>query len=118
MIRPFHLPSFLLADHSQANGQVEVTNWTILKNLKTRLKKSKSEWVEYLPSILWAYHTTSRIPTSKMPFSMVYETKSVILVEIEMPNFRTSNFDKENNEFKLRLNLDFLDEKRDLAEVR
>ena len=36
---------------------------------------------------------------------MVYGTESVIQVEIGMPNFRTSNFDKENNETELRLNL-------------
>ena len=38
--------------HPQANGQVEVTNRTILRNLKARLEKSKTEWVEDLPSIL------------------------------------------------------------------
>ena len=37
--------------------------------------------------------------------------------EIGMPNFRTSNFDKKNNEIELRLNLDLLDEKRERAVV-
>ena len=41
--------------HSQENGQVEVTDRIILRNLKVRLEKSKSEWVKDLPSILWAY---------------------------------------------------------------
>ena len=49
---------------------------------------------------------------------MVYEIESVIPVEIGMPNFRTSNFDKENNEIELRHDLDLLDEKRERAEVR
>ena len=35
-----------------------------------------------------------------------------------MPSFRTSYFDKENNEIELRLNLDLLGEKRERAEVR
>ena len=35
-----------------------------------------------------------------------------------MPSFRISNFDKENNEAELRLNLNFLDEKREQVEVR
>ena len=48
---------------------------------------------------------------------MVYGTKSVILVEVGMPSFRTSYFDKENNKIDLRLNLDLLDEKREKAEV-
>ncbi|GFS38847.1 hypothetical protein Acr_00g0059780 [Actinidia rufa] len=87
--------------HPQANGQVEVTNQTILRNLKARLERSKSEWVEELSNILWAYHRTSRIPTGETPYSMVFGTKSVILVKIGMLSFRTSNFSKENNEIEL-----------------
>ncbi|GFY89059.1 hypothetical protein Acr_06g0009990 [Actinidia rufa] len=104
--------------HPQANGQVEVTNHTILRNLKARLERSKSEWAEDLPSILWAYHTTSQIPTGETPYSMVFGTESVIPVEIGMPSFRTSNFDKESNEAELRLNLDLLEERREKAELR
>ncbi|GFY91031.1 hypothetical protein Acr_07g0012270 [Actinidia rufa] len=77
--------------HPQANGQVEVTNRTILRNLKARLDRSKSEWAEDLPCILWAYHTTSRIPTGETPYSMVFGTE---------------------------LNLDLLEEKREKAELR
>ena len=64
-----------------------------------------------------AYHTTSRMPTGKTPYSMVFGIESVIPVEIGLPNFRTSNFDKENNEIELRLNLDPLNEKREMAEL-
>ena len=35
-----------------------------------------------------------------------------------MLSFKTLNFDKENNEAKLRLNLYLLDEKREQAEIR
>uniref|UniRef100_A0A2N9EH15 Uncharacterized protein n=1 Tax=Fagus sylvatica TaxID=28930 RepID=A0A2N9EH15_FAGSY len=41
--------------HPQANGQVEVTNRTLLKQIKTRLEGAKTMWVEELPSVLWAY---------------------------------------------------------------
>ena len=61
---------------------------------------------------------TSKIPMGEMPYSMVYGTESVILVEIGLPSFRISNFNKENNETELRLNLDLLDERRKIAEVR
>ncbi|GFZ19945.1 hypothetical protein Acr_28g0006500 [Actinidia rufa] len=104
--------------HPQANGQVEVTNRTILRNLKARLERSKSEWAEDLPSILWAYHTTSRIPTGETPYSMVFGTESVRPVEIGVPSFRTLNFNGKGNEGELRLNLDLLDEKRERAELR
>uniref|UniRef100_A0A2N9GLN6 RNase H type-1 domain-containing protein n=1 Tax=Fagus sylvatica TaxID=28930 RepID=A0A2N9GLN6_FAGSY len=35
--------------HPQANGQVEVTNRTLLKQIKTRLEGAKNMWVEELP---------------------------------------------------------------------
>ena len=60
----------------------------------------------------------SRIPTNETLFYKVHGSESVIPVEIRMPSFRTSNFDKEKNETKLRLNLDLLDGKKDRAEVR
>ena len=41
--------------HPQANGQVEVTNRTLLKIIKTRLEGAKGIWPEELPSMLWAY---------------------------------------------------------------
>ncbi|GFS29293.1 hypothetical protein Acr_00g0006120 [Actinidia rufa] len=88
------------------------------RNLKARLERSKSEWAENLPSILWAYHTTSRIPTGETPYSMVFGTESVIPVEIGMPSFRVLTFDKETNEAELRHNLDLLEERRESAQLR
>jgi hypothetical protein len=38
--------------HPQANGQVEVTNRSLLKLIKTRLEGAKRLWLEELPSIL------------------------------------------------------------------
>ncbi|XP_075658773.1 uncharacterized protein LOC142628594 [Castanea sativa] len=54
--------------HPQANGQVEVTNRTLLKIIKTRLEEAKEIWPEELPSVLWAYRTTVRTPTRETPF--------------------------------------------------
>ena len=54
--------------HPQANGQVEVTNQSLLKIIKTWLEKAKSIWPDELPSILWPYRTTARTPTGETPF--------------------------------------------------
>ena len=54
--------------HPQANGQVEVTNRTLLKIIKTWLEGAKGIWPDELPSVLWAYWTTARTPTGKTPF--------------------------------------------------
>ena len=83
--------------HNQKNNQVVVANRTILRNLKTRLKKSKGGWTYDLPSMLWAYHTMSRIPMGETPYSLVYGTKAIIPVEIGMPTFHMENFNKEAN---------------------
>ena len=44
--------------HLQANGQVEVTNRSLLKIIKTQLEGAKGIWPEKLPSVLWAYRVT------------------------------------------------------------
>jgi hypothetical protein len=38
--------------HPQANGQVEVTNKTIFKILKKKLRGKKGIWVKELPKVL------------------------------------------------------------------
>ena len=45
--------------HPQANGQTKVTNRTLLRIIKSRLVGVKGTWPEELPSVLWAYRTTS-----------------------------------------------------------
>jgi transposase InsO family protein len=79
--------------HPQANGQVEVTNWSLLKLIKTRLEGAKGVWPEELPSILWAYRTIVRIPTRETPFRMTFGTEAVVPVEIGMTTFRTAIHD-------------------------
>ena len=54
--------------HPQVNGQVEVTNRSLLKIIKTRLEGAKGIWLEELSSILWAYWTTARTPNGRHRF--------------------------------------------------
>uniref|UniRef100_A0A2N9F125 Integrase catalytic domain-containing protein n=1 Tax=Fagus sylvatica TaxID=28930 RepID=A0A2N9F125_FAGSY len=104
--------------HPQANGQVEVTNRTLLKQIKTRLEGAKSMWVEELPSVLWAYRTTVRTPTKETPFKLTFGTEAVIPVEIGLTTLRTTFHKEGENEGQLRLNLDLLDEIRERAARR
>jgi ribonuclease HI len=104
--------------HPQANGQVEVTNRSLLKMIKTRLEGAKGLWPEELPNILWAYRTTARTPTGETPFRLTYGTEAVIPVEIGLTTWRTNNYDEESNDDQLRSNLDLVDEVRDQAEAR
>ena len=43
---------YFLPAHPQANGQVEVTNRSLLKIIKIRLEGAKGIWPDELPSIL------------------------------------------------------------------
>ena len=98
--------------HPQANGQVEVTNITLLSALKKRLDDANGNWSEELPSVLWAYRTTIRGPTGKTPFSLTYGTEAVISIELRLPTYRINHHDPAQNDEGLFANLDLLEEKR------
>ena len=101
--------------HPQANGQIEVTNRTLLKIIKTKLDDAKDAWPEELPNVLWAYKTTARTPTGETPFRLTYGTEAVIPVEVGVTSVRRGTFNEECNDDELRLNLDCLDKVRDNA---
>ena len=88
MLKPWNQESVLVPGASQANGQTEVTNQTLLKIIKTKLDDAKSTWPEELPNVLWAYRTTARTPTGETPFKLTYGTVVVIPVEIGVTSVR------------------------------
>nr|GFA12890.1 reverse transcriptase domain-containing protein [Tanacetum cinerariifolium] len=49
------------------------------------------------------------------PFSLTYGTEAVIPAEIGMPTYRTTAVDVVNNDDELHLNLDMLEERRELV---
>ena len=80
--------------HPQANGQVEVTNRSLLKIIKTQLEGAKGIWPEELPSVLWAYRTTTRTPTGEILFQLAYGSEAVIPAEVGLTNYRVDNHDE------------------------
>ncbi|KAK8928830.1 hypothetical protein KSP39_PZI017964 [Platanthera zijinensis] len=104
--------------HPQTNSQIEVTNRTILKGLKTRLKEAGGQWVDALPNVLWAYRTTERTPTGETPYNLCFGSEAVIPVDIGRPSTRVETFDADKNEDLLRENLDLLAEVRDTSALR
>ncbi|XP_058191448.1 uncharacterized protein LOC131308527 [Rhododendron vialii] len=58
--------------HPKANGQVEVTNRTIKKGIKKRLREAKGAWPDELYNVLWAYRITPRTATGKTPYSLAF----------------------------------------------
>ncbi|XP_073129808.1 uncharacterized protein [Henckelia pumila] len=55
--------AFTSVSYPQSNGQTEVTNRTIVRSLQARLHGMGKDWVEEIPSMLWAYRTTPHTAT-------------------------------------------------------
>ena len=104
--------------HPQANGQVEVTNWSFLKIIKTWLEGVKGIWSDELPSVLWAYRTTAKMPTGETPFRLAYGSDTIILAEVGLTSFWVENYDEDKNEEAMRLQLNLVDEVQMIVEKR
>ena len=68
--------------------------------------------------MLWAYRTTQRLPTGETPFALAFGTEAVIPIELKLPSVRVMAFDEHQNSQGLKANLDLLEEKREVAQVR
>ena len=73
--------------------------------------------MEELPSVLWAYHTTAQSYTQETPFQLTYGAEEIIPVEVGEPSWRRQNFDPEQNQQQQRVDLDLLQEERDIAHI-
>nr|GEW97929.1 reverse transcriptase domain-containing protein [Tanacetum cinerariifolium] len=98
-----------------SNGLVDRANRSLGEGIKARLEEGNKNWVEELPHVLWAHRTMIKTSHGDTPFSLTYGTKAVIPAEIGMPTYRTTAVDVVNNDEELRLNLDLLEECRELA---
>ena len=84
--------------HPQANGQVEVTNQSLLKIIKTRLERAKGIWPEELPSVLRAYRTTSRTPIWETLFWLAYGSEAVIPTKVRLTSYKVDNYNARRND--------------------
>lgn len=90
----------------------------ILKGLKKKLDDAKGLWVELLHEILWTYNVTPYSTTGEFPFVVVYGADIVLLVEINTPSWRRSQFNEEANKVGLKCSSDLVDELREVAHIR
>uniref|UniRef100_A0A2N9IU12 Uncharacterized protein n=1 Tax=Fagus sylvatica TaxID=28930 RepID=A0A2N9IU12_FAGSY len=104
--------------YPQSNGQAEVSNKVILDGIKKRLEEAKGRWVEELPSVMWTHRTTKRRSTGETPFALAYGVEAVIPLEVGLPTTRTTEYDVEENESSLRMDLNLVEERRDMATIK
>nr|GEY54276.1 reverse transcriptase domain-containing protein [Tanacetum cinerariifolium] len=106
---------FASVKHLRSNRLVERANRSLGEGIKARLGEGNKNWVEELPHVLWAHQTMIKLSHGDTPFSLTYGTEAVIPAEIGMPTYRTTAVDVVNNDGELRLNLDLLEEHRELT---
>lgn len=109
---------FMAVAHPQANGQVEVINRVIVEGLKKRVEQEGINWVEELPSILWAYRTTPRSTTQETPYSLAFGAEAVVPAEVQGQSLRICHFDQAYNKQLMRTDLTFAEETREQARIR
>nr|GEW13012.1 reverse transcriptase domain-containing protein [Tanacetum cinerariifolium] len=104
----FGIPGEIISDNERANRSLG-------EGIKARLGEGNKNWVEELPHVFWDHRTMIKSSHGDTPFSLAYRTKAVIPAEIGMPIYRITTVDVVNNDEELRLNLDLLEERRELA---
>ena len=104
--------------HPQDNGQMEVTNRSLLKMIKTRLEGDKGTVARRAPQCPMGLQDYSKNPHRRNSFRLMFGTEVIIPVEIGLTSFKTNEYDEGSNDNHLRLNLDLLDEACDQAEAK
>ena len=54
------------------------------------MTQTYQDWSDRLPYALWGYRTIVRTSIKATPFSLVYRSEAVLLVEVEIRSLRTS----------------------------
>lgn len=81
-----------------------------------KLEYTKGLWVNELLGILWPLRTTSNSATKETLFTLVFEHEAMILAEIRVSTLRVSRYAAGDNDERLRVELDLIDEIRDEAD--
>ncbi|MCO5609650.1 hypothetical protein L7F22_063880 [Adiantum nelumboides] len=118
------LPSnFMISHHkstpyySQANGQAESTNKTLIFVLTKTVEAHRTDWDLKLTSALWAYRTAYKVAINCTPFRMVYGQEAVMPWDFVIPSLRVASQEvRDGNPLVERLYiLERLEEERQLA---
>ncbi|GKB82276.1 reverse transcriptase domain-containing protein [Tanacetum coccineum] len=100
------------------NGWVESANKSLMEGIKTRMGKDRAGWVKELSNVLWAHRTSIKQSNGETPFSLTYGSEVVIPAEIGMPTNRTMVIREGLDKEELCLNLDLLQEMREMAVIQ
>src|SRR5438105_13612643 len=94
----------------------------VLQDVKSRvfdrLKPYAGKWARELLLVLWALRTGPSRATGESPFFLTYDSEAVLPTELEFGSPRVRNFDENSSEDSRRVELDQLEEARDVTAIR
>jgi transposase InsO family protein len=70
--------------YTQANGQAESSNKTLIKLIKKKIEENPKRWHEILSEVLWAHRISKHSATKVTPFELVYGQEAVLPVEVNL----------------------------------
>ena len=71
----------------QADGAIEATNKNV-KNILAKMVVTYNDWAEKLPFALSGYRTSINASTGATPYSLVYGSKVILSIEVEIQSLR------------------------------
>ena len=108
--------------HPRGNGQVERANAEVLRGLRTRtfdrFKTSRRNWIEELPTVIWALRTTPSRAIGEAPFFLVYGAEAVLPTELKHGSRRVRAYDDTAQQAERIDDVNFLEEVHCRASIR
>jgi hypothetical protein len=76
--------------YTQANGQAEASNKTLIKLIKRKIEEKPRRWHEVLCEALWAYRVSQHGAIKVTPFELVYGHEAALPIEISLQTIRVA----------------------------
>jgi hypothetical protein len=70
--------------YTQANGQAESSNTTLIKLIKKKIEDNARRWHEVLSEALWAHRISRHGATKVTLFELVYGQEAILPVEVNL----------------------------------
>jgi transposase InsO family protein len=96
--------------YTQANGQAESSNKTLIKLIKKKIEENPKRWHEVLSEALWTHRISKHSATKVTPFELVYGQELILPVEINLDALRIARQNELSAVDYHNLMLDRLDE--------
>jgi transposase InsO family protein len=105
--------------HPQANGTVEAFNKILERGLTKVCCTNREDWDDRVPTVLWAYRTTTKKLHRYTPFQLVYGKEAVVPAEFITPSLyiaQITHMSEEESVAQRLMELQELEETRFLAD--